>query len=94
MEEERPCREPREERAQVDARERVREERVRAEADLHEAHLLVVVMEGIGLRVERDGRRRLGVEPAKKDAESAGLRDEDGARAVVRRGRRRHGSGG
>jgi len=92
--EERPGGEPREERREVEPGERVREERVGAEADLHETDLLEVVVEGVGFRVERDRRPGIGVEPAEKDAERTGLRDVDGARAVVRGSRRRHRSGG
>jgi hypothetical protein len=36
---------------------------VRAQTDLDEAHLLEVVVEGVGLRVEPDGRAVVRVEP-------------------------------
>ncbi len=86
VQEERPRREPREERREVDAGERVHEERVGAEADLHEAYLFVVVVEGIGLRVERDGRAGLRVEAGEEAGERRlGLRDGERARALESR---------
>ena len=84
---ERPRRETREERREVDGRERVREERVGADPHLHEADLLEVVVEGVGLRVERDGRG--AIQPPEQAAEGSRIRDgDDVPEKAIRRGRR------
>ena len=91
--EERPRGETREEGREVDARERVREKRFRAEADLHEADLLEVVVEGIRLRVQRDGRARARVEAREQRGQRGFGRDED-RRVALGGGGRGHGRGG